>query len=112
MEIMRRIFYCLIFLFFVSTFMDIIAPVGNVSDEIGTGRWIIAPGLATAMMFSESIQVFPVLSYQYMSKSKTGDTTLIHEPMNGITLQFIGVWAMSEKAFITVTPILNQLYVI
>lgn len=36
--------------------VDIIAPTGNASNGIGTGRWIIAPGLATALMFADWIQ--------------------------------------------------------
>ena len=90
--------------------VDIIAPVGNVANGIGTGRWVVAPGVAGALMFSEMFQVFPVLSYQYMSKPVTSDITMVNDPMNGITLQFISVLAFSEKAFVSVTPIFNQLY--
>jgi hypothetical protein len=91
--------------------VDVIAPTGVATNGIGTGRWIIAPGLATAFMFSESFQVFPVLSYQYMSKPVYTDTLAVNNPIHGITLQFIGVIAFSEKAFITITPIFNQHYV-
>ena len=91
--------------------VDIIAPVGNVANGIGNGRWVIAPGLAGALMFAEWFQVFPVLSYQYMSKPISSDTTAVSDPINGITLQFISVFALSQKAFIVVTPTFNQHYV-
>jgi hypothetical protein len=90
--------------------VDIIAPVGSVANGIGNGRWIIAPGLAGALMFAEWFQVFPVLSYQYLSKPISSDTNAVNDPMNGITLQFISVFALSQKAFIVVTPTFNQLY--
>jgi len=90
--------------------VDIIAPVGSVSNGIGNGRWVIAPGLAGALMFAEWFQVFPVLSYQYMSKPVYHDTTL-NDPINGITLQFISVFALSQAAFIVVTPTFNQHFV-
>jgi hypothetical protein len=89
--------------------VDIIAPVGNVANGIGTGRWIIAPGLAGALMFSEMFQLFPVLSYQYMSKPVTSDA-VVNDPMNGVSLQLIAVLALSQKAFVSATPTFNQLY--
>ena len=88
--------------------IDIIAPVGNTSNGIGAGRWIIAPGVATALMFADWVQVFPVLSYQYMSKPVIKDTLEVNDPINGITLQFISVFALSPKAFVAVTPIFNE----
>lgn len=88
--------------------IDIIAPTGTSSNGIGTGRWIIAPGLATALMFADWVQVFPVLSYQYMSKPVSGDSTVVKDPINGITLQFISVFALSQKAFVAVTPTFNE----
>ena len=91
--------------------VDIIAPVGSVANGIGNGRWVIAPGLATALMLADWVQVFPVLSYQYMSKPISGDTTAVQDPIHGITLQFISVFALSQEAFISVTPTFNQHYV-
>jgi len=88
--------------------IDIIAPAGKVSNGIGTGRWIVAPGLAAALMFSDWFQVFPVLSYQYMSKPVYSDTTAVNDPINGITLQFIAVLAVSQKAFFAITPTMNE----
>lgn len=87
--------------------VDIIAPTGTTSNGIGSGRWTIAPGLATGFMFADWIQVFPVLSYQYMTKSTIGDS-LSRNPMNGISLQFITPLVMSEKAYFQVTPIFNE----
>jgi hypothetical protein len=88
--------------------VDIIAPTGKASNGIGAGRWIVAPGVATALMFADWIQVFPVLSYQYMSKPVYVDTTVVDKPINGITLQFISVLAISQKAFVALTPTFNE----
>lgn len=91
--------------------VDIIAPTGNTANGIGTGRWIIAPGLATALMFAEWFQVFPVLSYQYMSKPVNEDLAAMNDPIHGVTLQFISVLALSPESFVAITPTLNEHFV-
>lgn len=87
--------------------VDIIAPTGSAANGIGSGRWTIAPGLATGFMFAEWIQVFPVLSYQYMTKSSFGDS-LARNPINGISLQFITPLVISPQVYFQITPILNE----
>jgi len=87
--------------------VDIIAPTGSAANGIGSGRWTIAPGLATGLMFAHWIQVFPVLSYQYMTKSTIGDS-LLRNPIHGISLQFITPLGISEKAYFQLTPIFME----
>lgn len=90
--------------------IDIIAPTGSLSNGIGSGRWTIAPGIAMGLMFSEKIQVFPVLSYQYMSKTVNGDNTAANSDIRGGSLQFITVLVPSPKTFFQITPIFGQTY--
>ncbi|HJV18795.1 MAG TPA: hypothetical protein VJ552_02845 [Sediminibacterium sp.] len=90
--------------------IDIIAPTGSLANGLGSGRWTIAPGIAMGLMFSEKIQLFPVLSYQYTSNSVKGDTPTANSAINGGTLQFITVLVPSSKAFFQVTPTISQRY--
>lgn len=90
--------------------LDIIAPTGNASKGLGTGRWTIAPGIAMGLMFSEKIQVFPILSYQYMSRPVFTDDSPSAAPINGGSLQFVTVIILSPKAYLNLTPTMVQHY--
>ena len=90
--------------------IDIIAPTGNSSNGIGSGRWTIAPGIAMGLMFSESIQVFPILSYQYISKAVNSDNSAANDAINGGSLQFVTVLVASPKTFFQITPTFSQSY--
>lgn len=90
--------------------IDIIAPTGSMANGIGTGRWTIAPGIAMGLMFSEKIQVFPVISYQYLSKPINSDNSAANAEIKGGSLQFITVLVPSEKVFFQVTPTFGQTY--
>jgi len=90
--------------------IDIIAPTGNSANGIGTGRWTIAPGIAMGLIFSESIQVFPILSYQYISKPVNTDNSTGENDINGGSLQFVTVIVASHKTFFQITPTFSQSY--
>ena len=90
--------------------LDIIAPTGNSANGIGTGRWTIAPGIAMGLMFSETIQVFPILSYQYISKPVNSDNSASNDAISGGSLQFVTVLVPSPKLFFQITPLFAQSY--
>lgn len=91
--------------------IDIIAPTGNSANGIGTGRWTIAPGIAMGLMFSETIQVFPILSYQYISKPvNNSDNSASNNAISGGSLQFVTVLVPSPKTFFQITPTFSQSY--
>ena len=90
--------------------IDIIAPTGNLANGIGTGRWTVAPGIAMGLMFSEAIQVFPILSYQHMSKPVNSDSSAANNEINGGSLQFVTVIVPSPKTFFQITPTFAQSY--
>lgn len=90
--------------------IDIIAPTGSLANGLGSGRWTIAPGIAMGFMFSEKVQVFPILSYQYTSKQVTGVLPSIDYPINGGSLQFVTVLVPNSKNFFQVTPQFAQSY--
>lgn len=90
--------------------IDIIAPTGSMANGIGTGRWTIAPGIAMGLMFSEKIQVFPVISYQYLSKPVNSDNAPANAEIKGGSLQFITVLVPAQKTFFQITPTFGQTY--
>jgi len=90
--------------------IDIIAPTGNLANGLGTGRWTVAPGIAMGLMFSEAIQVFPILSYQHMSKPVNSDSSAANNEINGGSLQFVTVIVPSPKTFFQITPTFAQSY--
>lgn len=90
--------------------IDIIAPTGSLANGLGTGRWTIAPGIALGFMFSQKVQVFPILSYQFTSKQVTGVLPSIDYPINGGSIQFVTVLVPNSKNFFQVTPQFAQSY--
>lgn len=90
--------------------IDIIAPTGSASKGLGTGRWTIAPGIAMGLMFSEKVQVFPILSYNHMSRPVYTDDSPSAAPINSASLQFVTVIVLTEKAYINFTPQFAQNY--
>lgn len=48
--------------------IDFFAPTGSFENGIGSGRWIISPGITIGLMVADWIQFFPIISYQYASK--------------------------------------------
>jgi hypothetical protein len=88
--------------------VDIFAPTGNFENGLGTGRWIIAPGITAALMVADWIQFFPVLSYQYVSKNITDLVPdQINEDKHGMSFQIITPIVLSKKVFIQLTPVLS-----
>ncbi|MBN1199527.1 MAG: hypothetical protein JXA23_09265 [Bacteroidales bacterium] len=87
--------------------LDIIVPTGRIKNGLGTGRWFISPGISAGLMFNEYFQIFPVLSYQYMSKPGNPEYALSDQAFHGMSLQFIIALAISEKAFFNLTPMFN-----
>jgi len=88
--------------------VDIFAPTGNVENGLGTGRWVIAPGVTAAFMLADWIQLFPVLSYQYVSKSM--DSSIpdeFNKVTHGMTFQVMTPIVISERVFTMLTPIVS-----
>ena len=86
--------------------VDVFVPTGSFNYGIGSGRWLISPGLTIGLMAAEKIQFFPILSYQYASKPVydnpiPSDNREIH----GITFQIITPIVFSDEFFIQLTPI-------
>ncbi|MBD0405287.1 hypothetical protein [Flammeovirga sp. EKP202] len=88
--------------------IDVYSPTGNVDKGLGTGRWVVAPGLTLGVMAFERIQFFPIISYQYMSEkagqiNENGENTAMH----GMTFQVITPIVLSQKMYMQVTPIVQ-----
>ncbi len=85
--------------------IDIFAPTGKFEDGLGTGRWIVAPGLVTGIIFSKKFQTFPIVSYQYMSKPTSSSIPESQKKVrHGMTFQAITVLNFNTW-FMWITPI-------
>jgi len=88
--------------------VDVFAPTGSIENGLGTGRWVVAPGITTAFMLADWIQLFPVLSYQYVSKSM--DSSIpnnLNKVSHGITFQMMTPIVISKNTFTMITPIIT-----
>lgn len=86
--------------------IDVFAPTGNFKNGIGSGRWIVSPGVTVGLMFADWIQVFPIVSYQYISKDVSGEVPDENNTeQHGVTLQAIVPIVFNEKFFVQLTPI-------
>ena len=89
--------------------IDIFAPTGSFEDGLGSGRWILSPGVTVGIMAAEWIQFFPIVSYQYASKPiydnpAPGTDMATH----GLSFQVITPIVFSEKFFVQLTPIFKM----
>ncbi len=86
--------------------IDVFMPTGNADKGLGTGSWLIQPGITAGIMLSDWIQLFPVLSYQFTSVSNMNNIPDdAKSPDHGISFQIITPIVFSEKFFVQVTPI-------
>ncbi|MBB6462541.1 hypothetical protein [Flammeovirga kamogawensis] len=85
--------------------VDVFAPTGDYDKGLGTGTWLVQPGVTVGLMFADWIQAFPILSYQYTSSPVIDRPELLDEAQHGISFQIITPIIFSEKFFMQVTPI-------
>ena len=89
--------------------IDVFIPVTNADDGLGTGSYVIAPGVMGGLMFADWIQAFPIVSYQYITKSNSSSLPdSINKVRHGLTFQAIIPVVFSDKFFIQITPILQM----
>jgi hypothetical protein len=86
--------------------MDLVLPTGSYENGLGNSSLVVSPGLVWGWFFSEKTQVFPIISYQHISKP---GSNLVPEQFkydrHGITFQAIANYSFSKKSFMQVTPI-------
>lgn len=89
--------------------IDIFAPTGSFENGLGSGRWIVSPGITVGVMLADWIQLFPILSYQYASKPVYDNPSpAADNATHGMTFQIITPIVFSDKFFIQVTPIFKM----
>lgn len=86
--------------------IDVFLPTGKLEDGLGVGSYAISPGIMVGLMLSDKVQTFPILSYQYTSKS-VSDTVpdSLDKVLHGLTIQSITSFVFSPLFFMQVTPI-------
>jgi hypothetical protein len=89
--------------------VDVFTPTGNFADGLGSGRWIISPGITVGLMAADWIQFFPIISYQYSGKPiYDNPKPEVNNVEHGITFQVITPLVFSDKFFIQITPIFKM----
>lgn len=81
-------------LFALAPFADIYMPTGKSEHGLGGGTWSLSAGLIAGLGFSESISMFPGVSYVYLTKVKKSGMQI----QSNISLKF------SDKTFAFVNP--------
>ncbi|GJM63320.1 hypothetical protein [Persicobacter diffluens] len=94
--------------------IDVYAPTGDFNKGLGSGRWIVAPGITAGILVTDWISFFPVLSYMYQSQrmvatdpesvKKFGDPREMH----GMSFQLITPIVFSERFFSMITPVIQM----
>ena len=86
--------------------IDVFVPTGSFENGLGSGRWIVSPGVSVGLMVADWIQFFPIVSYQYASKPVYDNPTPeMDKSTSGLTFQVITPVVFSEKFFMQITPI-------
>ena len=86
--------------------IDIFVPTGSFNDGLGSGRWIISPGITVGLMAADWIQFFPILSYQYASKPVYDNPpAAVDSDTHGLSFQVLMPIVISDDFFLQVTPI-------
>ena len=90
------------------TSIDIIVPTGKFEDGLGSSSWRVSPGVIIGLILNESqtISIFPNLSYIYTTKPTTDlIPDNLKENDHGINFRIISSFVLSNNAFFLVTPI-------
>ncbi|WP_136479805.1 transporter [Cognatitamlana onchidii] len=89
--------------------IDVFAPTGSFENGLGSGRWIVSPGVTVGIMAADWIQFFPIASYQYASKP-VYDNPIPAADMatHGLSFQVITPIVFSEKFFVQLTPVFKM----
>jgi len=86
--------------------IDIFVPSGSFNNGLGSGRFIVSPGITVGLMVAEWIQFFPILSYQYASKPVYSNPTPATDmDSHGLSFQVLTPIIFSDVFFVQVTPI-------
>jgi hypothetical protein len=90
----------------VAPTLDVVLPTGSFKNGLGSSSLVLAPGIVWGYFFNAKTQVFPIISYQYISKP---GSDLVPDALDydkhGITFQAIANYSFTKKTFLQVTPI-------
>ena len=88
--------------------IDVFVPTGSFENGLGSGRFIMSPGLTVGIMAADWIQFFPIASYQYASKpTYSNPSPAADMATHGFSFQVITPIIFSEKFFMQVTPVIK-----
>lgn len=89
--------------------LDLFMPTGSFPNGLGSGKWLISPGLTVGLMAADWIQFFPIISYQYSSKPVYDNpASEMNMETLGLTFQVLTPIVFSDKFFVQLTPIFQM----
>tara|TARA_R110000787_G_scaffold131994_3_gene244167 strand:+ start:1191 stop:1973 length:783 start_codon:yes stop_codon:yes gene_type:complete len=89
--------------------VDVFFPTGDFENGLGSGRFIVSPGITVGIMAADWIQFFPIVSYQYASKPVYDNPPLAADrDTHGMSFQVLMPIIFSDKFFVQVTPIFKM----
>lgn len=80
--------------------IDIFAPTGSMQNGLGTGSWMIAPGIIAGITVSPKILLYPILSYVHVTKPDIAGASAT----NGGSFEIISVFDLGAASWIQITP--------
>ncbi|MEO8765605.1 MAG: hypothetical protein ABI416_15000 [Ginsengibacter sp.] len=85
--------------------IDTYVPTGNIDNGLGRGRWIVATGLSTALVFGR-FSTFPYIYYLYSSEVMSDKIPAAgKKALHGYIVQSICVYKIDKNSYIDCTPI-------
>jgi len=88
--------------------LDSYLPTGSYSQGLGRGRWIVATGLSTALVFGR-FSTFPIFYYLYSGEIMDHKVSVAgRQTLNGYMLQSIFVYKFNKKSYADCTPTLMK----
>lgn len=88
----------------VAPSLDLFIPSGKIENGLGTDRWRVSPGVAVGLMIAPWIQAFPVVSYQFQSKTATDVPGVENKVEHGFTIQSITPIKLGKNTTLEVNP--------
>jgi hypothetical protein len=84
---------------------DVFMPTGNPNYYLGSGDWVLAPGVIWGLFAAQWLQIYPILSY---SATIPGVPDTGREIKHALTLQAYFVFRLPAKVFFQVIPYYTQ----
>lgn len=80
--------------------LDVFFPTGNRAYGLGSGSWIIAPGIIAGITLSPKVLVYPIVSFVHITKPHLDGA----KASNGGSIEVLSVFDLGANAWLQFTP--------